>query len=86
MTRKELTLAEFSESAPERLIAYGVGNGSVDAEALPLSGTSMYHANTNGGDYDDEDDSCYEAEKSWNTGTVDSQDWSNPGKQSGSTY
>ena len=35
---------------------------------------------------DDEDDTCYAAESTWNTGSADAFDWANPGKQTKSPY
>ena len=81
MVRIELTLTEFNNGQPPRNVTYGAGNGVIDRETGAIGGSSRYHANTNGGPYDDEDDTCYAAESSWAAGSVDNQDWAHSGKQ-----
>ena len=84
--RMELTLTEFNSGGLARSVLYGRQNQRIDQESEVMTGTSMYHANTRGGDYDDEDDTCYAAESTWNTGSADAFDWANPGKQTKSPY
>ena len=84
--RMELTLKEFNSGGLARSVLYGRQNQRIDQESEVMTGTSMYHANTRGGNYDDEDDTCYAAESTWNTGSADAFDWANPGKQTKSPY
>lgn len=81
LVRIELTLTEYNASQSPRNVTYGAGNGVIDRETGTIGGTSIYHANSAGGPYDDEDDTCYAAESSWAAGSVDNQDWAHPGKQ-----
>ena len=86
LDRMELTLTEFNSGGLARSVLYGRQNQRIDQESEVMTGTSMYHANTRGGNYDDEDDTCYAAESTWNTGSADAFDWANPGKQTKSPY
>jgi hypothetical protein len=79
LIRMELTLAEFRSGIPARAVRYGDGNGSWDQEGPNMNGTSRYHANTRGGLYDDEDDTCYAIEA--NAANASNEDWSKPGQQ-----
>ena len=81
LIRRELTLAEFNNGSPERNVTYGAGNGVIDQETGPVVGTSRYHANSNGGLYDDEDDTCYAADQAYTTNGYTTVDWSTSGGQ-----
>lgn len=79
LIRMELTLGEFRANARPRAVRYGNGNGTWDQEGPNMGGTSRYHANSRGGPYDDEDDTCYAIEA--NRADASNEDWANPGQQ-----
>ena len=79
LIRTELTLAEFNASSAARSVRYGKGNGGWDQEGPNMGGTSRYHANSRGGNYDDEDDTCYAIES--DRVDASNEDWANPGEQ-----
>lgn len=98
LIRLELTYAEFDtdddgmyDGALPRNVIYGQGDGGlpttedVNGNGVPDFGSSSaFHANSNGGIFDDEHDVCYALEWTWvvPNPAVYRQDWANPGKQS----
>jgi len=89
LIRKVLSYSEWKQGNPETDVTYGDNNGVWDQEGpnIPegqadVATTSKYHANTHGGDYDDEDDTCYAIEE--NAADATSEDWANPGSNSSS--